>query len=172
MGIAFGNTYISWRPKVPKSGMGGALAGAVLGRECEHSSNVSLVQDLKEAGYPELRVDIYDGVLNEEKMELWWKGYAISNIENRKIKKRDATTIHKALKAGGGPEYRYGENQVYSIVEYLDGMRKKLGNDKFAFGYRDAGNVQEETVITNYGYVGLTSNDLGDALNDEIFFGR
>ncbi|MDB5416325.1 MAG: hypothetical protein JWR10_4660 [Rubritepida sp.] len=107
----------------------------------KHRCNASLQADVSQEGRPADNViEIADGVLDTNKLSLWWKGYAYETASYHTIKKNCSTTVIRALRAGGADKL-LGKKTIdffskqsgwepTDIMAYLRLMNRSLGTTK------------------------------------------
>lgn len=110
-----GGPYISWWPSdedrsytvdKKKNPMLAKLMRKFIGTSCvykvKHTCNTSLIEDIRAEGErPDQSAEIADGVLDTNKMSLWWTGYQYESASYHVIKKNCSTAVIRALRAGG-----------------------------------------------------------------------
>ena len=106
-----------------------------------HRCNTSLQADVTQEGRPaDDVIEIADGVLDTQKMSLWWTGYAYETASYHTIKKNCSTTVIRALRAGGSDKL-LGKKTIdffskqsgwepTDIMAYLRQMNRALGDAK------------------------------------------
>ena len=68
----------------------------------KHRCNTTLQADVTQEGRPADNViEMANGVLDTDKIALWWRGYAYETASYHTIKKNCSTTVIRALRAGG-----------------------------------------------------------------------
>src|SRR5262249_34951743 len=98
---------------------------------------MSLLEDINmEERNPQIKVEIADGVLDEEAIERWWQRYNYEAASFHTIKKNCSTTVIRALRAGGSDRYallaadwlskRTGWEPT-DVVDYLRRMARSVG---------------------------------------------
>ncbi|WP_421991944.1 hypothetical protein [Roseococcus sp.] len=111
-----GGAYISWWPSADedrnytvnakKSPFLASMMRKIIGTtnvyKVKHRCNTTLQADVTQEGRPADNViEIANGVLDTNKISLWWRGYAYETASYHTIKKNCSTTVIRALRAGG-----------------------------------------------------------------------
>lgn len=149
-----GGAYVSWWPSdaertytVDRKAHP-RLAGfmkKVVGTSCvykvQHRCNTSYRADAQNEGREAMAVvEIADGVLDTNAIQMWWTGYNYAKASYHVLKKNCSTTVIRALRAGGGdahaginaPDFlskRKGWEPT-DVLSYLRRMERSLGGEK------------------------------------------